>query len=116
MLWEELTSKEFADACEKVKGTCIVPFGVYEKHGNHLPLGTDVMVARKIAREVAKIEPAVVFPDYYFGQIAEARHVPGTIFIAPELLYGLLENVCREISRNGLKKIILLNSMEEIQI
>lgn len=110
MFWEKMTSKEFAEACKASKGTCIIPFGVYEKHGTHLPLGTDVIVARKLAEEIARIEPVVIFPDYYFGQINEARHVPGTIAIEPKLMYDLLENICIEISRNGFKKIILLNS------
>jgi creatinine amidohydrolase len=51
-----------------------------------------------------------VFPPYYFGQINCARHVPGTISIRHQLLIELLENVCDEIARNGMKKIVLLNA------
>lgn len=109
MRWEELTSKTFVEARELTKGTCVIPFGVIEKHGLHMPLGTDVLVARKIAEEAAKIEPVVIFPFYFFGQIAEARHVPGTISYSPELQYKALEETCGEIARNGFKKIILLN-------
>jgi len=110
MLWEEMTSNEFERARAESKGTCIIPFGVIEKHGTHLPLSTDMIIGRKIATEASKIEPAVVFPYYYFGQIAEARHVPGTVSIHPELIYGMLDEICREISRNGFKKIIILDS------
>lgn len=110
MLWDELTAKDFVLAREKAKGTCIVPMGVIEKHGTHLPLGTDVMIARRVAIDVAKIEPVVIFPYYFVGQISEAKHVPGTIAISPRLMYEMLEEVCSEIARNGFKKIILLNS------
>ncbi|HOJ09862.1 MAG TPA: creatininase family protein [Clostridiales bacterium] len=110
MYWEELTSREFEKARKTTKGTCIIPFGVIEKHGTHLPLNTDMLVGRKVVSEVVKIEPAVIFPYYYFGQIAEAMHCPGTISIEPELAYALLKNVCKEIARNGFKKIIILNS------
>jgi creatinine amidohydrolase len=65
--------------------------------------------ARYLAEEVAKVEPAVVFPYYMFGQIAEANHCPGTIAVKPELLYALLEEVCAVISRNSLKKIVILD-------
>jgi creatinine amidohydrolase len=109
MLWEELTSKDFEKARELSKETCIIPFGVIEKHGQHLPLGTDMLAVREFAVNVAKIEPVVIFPYYYFGQINEARQVPGTISITPQTMYTLLEEVCDEISRNGFKKIIILN-------
>ena len=110
MLWEDLTAEQFAKAVKDTGGTCIFPFGVIEKHGSHLPLGTDMIIGRKIAEEAAKIEPAVVFPYYYFGQINEARHMPGTIAIKPELEYVLLNEVFKEIARNGFKKIVILSS------
>jgi creatinine amidohydrolase len=33
--------------------------------------------------QAVKTQYAVVFPEYYFGQIAEARHQPGTIAYHP---------------------------------
>ncbi|MBP2655654.1 MAG: Creatininase [Firmicutes bacterium] len=110
MLWEDLTADQFAQAAKDTGGTCIFPLGVIEKHGSHLPLGTDMMIGRKIAEEAVKSEPAVVFPYYYFGQINEARHTPGTIAIKPELEYALLDEVFKEIARNGFKKIVILSS------
>jgi len=82
---------------------------VMEKHGPHLPLGTDVFESRERAFTAAQLEYTVVFPPYYFGQIFEARHQPGTLAYSNELLWKLLEESCSELSRNGLKKIILLN-------
>ncbi|HEY6209188.1 MAG TPA: hypothetical protein VIW28_09015, partial [Gemmatimonadales bacterium] len=37
--WEELTAAEFKDAIARAQGTCLLPFGILEKHGLHLPLG-----------------------------------------------------------------------------
>ena len=110
MFWEELTSTELKDAIEETKGVCIFPFGVIEKHGSHLPLSTDMIIGRTLAAEAVKLESAVIFPYYFFGQIAEGRHTPGTISIKPELMYSLLENVFEEISRNGFHKILLFES------
>ena len=109
MLWEELTAGEFVRACKESQNTCLLPLGVIEKHGGHLPLGTDMFSARWLAEETAKIEPVVVFPYYMFGQIAEADHCPGTIALKPELMIALLEEICGIISRNGLKKIVILD-------
>jgi hypothetical protein len=41
--WEELTAAEFRDAIQLSKGACLLPFGILEKHGPHLPLGTDLL-------------------------------------------------------------------------
>ncbi|HOK26871.1 MAG TPA: creatininase family protein [Bacteroidales bacterium] len=107
--YEELTSPQFVKAVEKAGGVCVIPIGVFEKHGPHLPLGTDLFEAREVAFTAAKKEYAVVFPPYYGSQIFEAKHQPGTIAYSSELIWKMLEETCNELARNGLKKIILLN-------
>ena len=107
--WEELTASDFPKAVTRAKGVCVLPIGVIEKHGPHLPLGTDVMAARAASVRAAEQEYAVVFPPYYFGQIYEARHQPGCITIRPELLTELLQETCGEIARNGFEKVLIVN-------
>jgi creatinine amidohydrolase len=109
MKWEELTTPQFVKAIEACEGVCLLPLGVIEKHGDHLPLGTDVFLARAMACRAAELEPAIVFPAYYFTQIFEARHTPGTIGINSRVMYDLLETTCDEIGRNGRTQIILVN-------
>ncbi len=108
--WEELTGPDFKKAVEAAEGVCILPMGVLEKHGAHMPLGTDVFSAREVSKRAAAKEYAVVFPFYYVGQINEAKQQPGTVAYSPELLYKMLDETCREIARNGMKKIIICNS------
>jgi creatinine amidohydrolase len=110
MRWEELTGDRFAEAVEECQGVCLVPLSVLERHGHHLPLGTDMYEARGMVSRVAALEPVIEFPDYFFTQIPEARHLAGTISIDGDLMVKLLDNVCREIARNGLKKIVLVNA------
>ena len=110
MRWEELTGDQFAAAVEQCQGVCLLPLSVLERHGPHLPLGTDMYIGREICRRAAAVEPAIVFPDYIFTQIPEARHLAGTVSIDGDLMVRLLDNVCREIARNGLKKIVLVNA------
>ena len=107
--WEELTAGDFMKAIEKSRGTCIPPFGVLEKHGPHLPLGNDLINVRYLALHGAQQEFSVVFPEYYFGQIFEAKHEPGTIAYSPRLQLELLQETTDEMSRNGCKKILILN-------
>lgn len=109
MYWDELTADHFAEAVQETK-VCVIPMGVVEKHGSHLPLGTDMIIGRTIAEMAAKIEPFVIFPYYCFGQINEARHVPGAIAVSPKMQMELLQEVVDEVRRNGFKKIVLLES------
>lgn len=108
MQWENLTAPDFASAAAQT-GVCVLALGVLERHSEHLPLGTDYLIAHNIACLAAEKEPAVVFPPFYFGQIYEARCFPGTVALKPALLLEVLTSVLDEIGRNGFHKIILYN-------
>ena len=107
--WEELTAGDFKEAIAKAQGTCLLPFGILEKHGPHLPLGTDLLNVRYVAEHAAQQEYAVIFPEYYAGQIFEAKHEPGTIAYSPELQLHLLQETTDEMARNGCKKVVIVN-------
>jgi creatinine amidohydrolase len=107
--WEELTADDFRAGIEQSKGVCLLPFGILEKHGPHLPLGTDLLKVRYLTLQAAQQEYAIVFPEYYFGQIFEARHEPGTIAYSTHLQLELLQETTDEMARNGCKKIIIVN-------
>jgi len=107
--WEELTAEDFRAAIQQAKGTCLLPFGILEKHGPHLPLGTDLLNVRFAALHAAEQEFAVVFPEYYFGQIFEAKHEPGTVAYSMELQLKLLQETTDEMARNGCKKVVIVN-------
>lgn len=107
--WEELTGPDFIHAIHQSQGVCLLPFGIIEKHGTQLPLGTDLIDVRYASLQAAKQEYAVVFPPYYFGQIAEARHEPGTVSYSAELQLQLLQATTNEMARNGCKKIVIVN-------
>jgi creatinine amidohydrolase len=95
---------------ERCGGVCLVALSVLERHGHHLPLGTDMYQGRAVLERAARLEPALLYPDYVYTQISEARHLPGTISLDGDVVLALLDNVCREIARNGLKKIVLVNA------
>ena len=109
MHWEELTAADFRDAIARAQGTCLLPIGIMEKHGPHLPLGNDLLNVRYASLNAAQQEYAVVFPEYYFGQIFEAKHEPGTVAYSRGLQLQLLQETTDEMARNGCKKIIIVN-------
>ena len=107
--WEELTAADFITAIHQSQGVCMLPFGIIEKHGPHLPLGNDLINARYVAEHAAAEEYAVIFPAYYFGQIAEAKQEPGTVSYSMHMQLDLLQETTNEMARNGCKKIVIVN-------
>src|SRR6201998_2539877 len=107
--WEELTAPDFVQAIHQSQGTCVLPFGIIEKHGPHLPLGTDLLDVRFAVINAVKQEYAVVFPEYYFGQIFEARQQPGNVAYSISTHPTLLQETVSEMARNGCKKIVIVN-------
>ncbi len=107
--WEELTGPDFRTAIARAQNTCLLPIGIMEKHGPHLPLGNDLLNVRYVSLNAAQQEFAVVFPEYYFGQIFEAKHEPGTVAYSPQLQLQLLQETTDEMARNGCKKVIIVN-------
>lgn len=59
--WEYLTPPEFKKLV-KEEQICILPLGILERHGEHLPYGTDGLSVHAIACRAAELEPCVVFP------------------------------------------------------
>ena len=118
MRWENLREEEFETAIKKSGGLCILPLGCLEKHGQHLPVGTDYIEAVDIIEEAVKLEDAVIFPTgawlgevscfHSFSDPGRAK-VRGCIGIKQSTLLLVLEELCDEIARNGFSKILIVN-------
>ena len=105
--WEELTAEDFVKALQQANSTCVLPFGILEKHGPSGPIGTDLIDVRYITSKAVQKEYALVFPEYYVGQIFEARHQPGTIAYRSQLQLQMLQETVSEMGRNGCRKIMI---------
>ena len=107
--WDELTASDWPRAIEQSARTCILPIGILEKHGPHVPIGSDLIKVREWAARATQKEYAVVFPDYFYGQINEARQQPGTFALPERVVWDMIEATCDEIARNGFNKIVIIN-------
>lgn len=105
--WEHLTPPEFKKLAREEK-LCVLPLGSLERHGEHMPYGSDALVAHEVACLAAKREPCVVFPPYWFGQVHEAAGFTGTINFPMDFLLKMLEILLDQIAQNGFKKILIL--------
>ncbi len=108
--WDELVASDWAQALELSNGACLLPIGILEKHGPHMPIGADLIGAQYRARQAAQQEYVVVFPEYFFGQIYEAKYAQGVVALPPKLIWDVLQATLDEIARNGFKKILIYSS------
>ena len=108
--WLYTTSENFPALVEASKDVCLLPIGCVEKHGLHLPLGTDVFEASEISYKATQLETACLFPDFAFGDVPGGPAMPaGSISMPVALEMELLETLCDQIGRNGFKKILICN-------
>ena len=119
MIWDNLREEEFESAIEKSGGLCIIPIGCIEKHGQHLPVGTDYIEAWTIANKAAEIEDVVILPlGAWVGEVScfhsfkdpGKAKLRGCIGIKQSTLLTILEELCDEVARNGFRKILLVNN------
>ena len=84
--WLYVTSESFPALREASKEVCVIPMGCIEKHGLHLPLGTDMIQANNIVYEASQMETFTVFPDFVYGDVPEnSPNMPaGTVTIPLE--------------------------------
>lgn len=106
--WERLTPPDFKKLA-KEEQLCILPIGVLERHGDHMPFGADGIICHEICERAAQKEPAVVFPTYWFGQVHEASCFAGAINYPTDFLCKMLEYTIEQIAKNGFKKILIIS-------
>ncbi|MGG1659975.1 creatininase family protein [Brevibacillus sp. NRS-1366] len=96
---------------ERVKQTDLVllPTGACEVYGPHLPLGSDLLVATKLAERVAARVNAIIGPALEVGDSSALDDFPGTITIRPDSYKSYLEDVVKSLIKWGFKRILFIN-------
>ena len=116
---EELTWPRI-DKLNRDRTLFILPIGMLEEHGPHLPIGSDTFgvvfeaegVARHV-RQVLKDWQVVLMPPINYGQgganvIANDLIHPGTYSIRQSTLRALVADLGAQVAQNGFKWIFVL--------
>jgi creatinine amidohydrolase len=119
----ELANISFAEArrvAETGRALVIVPVGVVEEHGPHLPLGLDSFAAETYAGAAAPhLEEqgyqVVVAPTIGYGVARAAIDFPGTLSLEPATLKALIVDVGRSLARHGFARQVILNGHRDLQ-
>lgn len=102
---EDMSVRDMERAMEKTS-TVIIPVGVVEQHGYHLPLSTDIHNSVQLTRHAGERLNAVVAPsvNYCFS----GGTLLGTVNVSPNTFGLMISEICSEFIRMGFKNIVVL--------
>lgn len=109
MRWEELTSPEIA-ALDRERTVVVLPIGSVEQHGNHMPLGTDTILAQAVALEAASaLADVVVLPPPWYGFSAHHMRFAGSVSLRAETLMAVCEDIVGSVVTHGFRRVLIVN-------
>lgn len=107
---EDLTWMEAAARFEAA-AVVLVPVGAAAKeHGPHLPLNTDWLVVRELARRVAARFPVIVAPVVGFGYYPAFAAYPGSQHLRADTFVALVSDLLGNLVAQGARNIAVLNN------
>jgi creatinine amidohydrolase/Fe(II)-dependent formamide hydrolase-like protein len=86
----------------------VLPLGVLEYHGDHLPVGMDTLVVVRALERLEAEMPLVILPAFYYGAASYAVEPPegkGTVHVDADHLQPLARDLFRSLLRVGFRNI-----------
>lgn len=87
----------------------IIPVGLVEAHGPHLPLSVDIDTAGYFSRRIAENTGAILAPQIYYGFADEMRDYPGTVGVSFATLVTVVTEISIGFCRSGFTRQIFLS-------
>ncbi len=103
--WEKMTVREIRAYLARRK-SAILPLGVTEQHGYHLPTGTDTLIAAGISRLVGARAGIIVAPP--LNMSFSGGQLPGTINVNPNVFGLMVAEVLRSLVAQGVRNAFLV--------
>lgn len=101
---EHMTVKDIREYLER-KRSIIIPVGVIEQHGYHLPLETDALIARGVGRMIGEATDTLVAPVMY--QSFSGGGLPGTINISPAVMSQVVGDTLVSLASQGFRNFYI---------
>jgi creatinine amidohydrolase len=103
-------SREEARRRGAAGAVCVVPVGSLEQHGEHLPIGTDSLLAEHVSLQAAARARAdvVVAPTVWTGLSPHHVRLGPTVTLEPELLLELTRSIVQGL-RGWFEQVVLVN-------
>lgn len=103
----ELTSPSFAAL--DPKPPILVPVGIVEEHGPHLPLDTDTIQAVATCEEVAERLGCLVAPAIAYGNCSSTRNFPGSFSLSFDTVRSIAREILLDCDRHGLRVVAFVS-------
>jgi len=88
----------------------VLAVGSTESHGEHLPHGTDTLIASHLAEAVAeRVEGLLVLPALPIGMSVHYSMFPIALTLSTETLMRVLREVFSSLLAHGIDKLIIIN-------
>jgi len=87
----------------------VLPVGAVEAHGPHLPLGTDNILAERLATQYAEKVEGHVLPTLSYGQVWSLQNFPGSISISNDTLASMIVDIGESLYQQGFGIFSLVN-------
>lgn len=88
----------------------VLAVGSTEYHGDHLPYGTDTMVAQHLAEEVAhRVEGLLVLPPLPYGMSLHYASFPVAVSLTTGTLMRVLREVFDSLLGHGIVRLLVVN-------
>jgi creatinine amidohydrolase len=107
---EKLTATEISQLLHRGVTAVVVPFGSIERHGGHLPVGTDALLADAVGSAVAERLGAALAPTQRVGDADRHMGCAGTITLGAETLTAVAVAIGRSLVRQGFRLVVLLST------
>lgn len=89
----------------------IMPVGALEQHGPHLPLGTNVLIARRVALDLSLEFSILRAPTFSYGVNVPAERVfAGTASLSPKVLHRALNELLESWEGHGVTEFVLITA------
>lgn len=105
----KLKEMSWQDVTETRGKIAVVPVGSIEQHGPHLPLATDIFIAKAVANAIAGNIGGILTPPQPYGISSEHLDFPGTISLQEETFLGFIEDMVSSFSAGGFEKVVVVN-------
>ncbi|MBP6963625.1 MAG: creatininase family protein [Armatimonadetes bacterium] len=100
-----MTVEEIREGLEQTR-TVVLPVGICEQHGYHLPVSVDLHNASEIAHRTSEKTGCFVAPPLPYN--FSGGMLPGTINISPQVFGILLMDILQSLTLQGFRQLIIL--------
>lgn len=88
----------------------ILPVGALEQHGPHLPLGSNILIAQRVAREVSQRLHILRAPTFSYGVTVDRGPSPGRAGLRRKTLHRAINELIGTWEDHGVSHFVIITA------